>query len=158
MSRTKQFVYRPRTGEQVRRRLAIYGWAKGLYQAYKYNTKALCNYLRSPELPLDDEKRNELADLIGHHIQPKQGKGRKRGIIPSDPDTKKTRDVVAHARVQLRWIKAGNGGKAPRGSYKQILEEACNFFADEGYDVDCDLDKALDDLRRGRPARVSRKS
>jgi hypothetical protein len=158
---TKGFVYRPIPPELVTRRLAIYGWPKGIYQAYKYDTKALCKYLRSHDLPLNEEKRDDLADLIERRIQRKQGKGRKPGVIPRNPDLRdamSTGDVVAHAKTRLKRIRARNGGRAPKGSYKQVIEDVCRDLADQGLEVDADFDKALADLRRGRPARPSRKS
>jgi hypothetical protein len=159
MNKRPPFVYRPRSLAQVQRRLAIYGWDEGLHQAYKGDAEALCNYLRSPDLPLDERKRDELADLIDRRIQRKQGKGRKPGVIPSgSPGTMSTRDVVAVARGRLKSIKARNGGRAPRGIYKQVLEEVCRYYGDEGFNVDVNLDEALDALRRGRPTRISKKS
>ena len=69
MSKTP-FVYRPRTEEQVRRHLAIANWEDGIYQAYRKNTKMLCDYLRSPDLPLDKEKRYALESKMSRPISP----------------------------------------------------------------------------------------
>jgi hypothetical protein len=157
MTRTKQFVYRPRTEEQIRRHLAIANWAHGIYQAYKNDTKALCEYLRSSDLPLDEQKRDDLADLIERRIQLKPGKGRKSGVIPSFPGTITTRDVVAAAKRRLKWIRMRNGGRAPRGSFKQVLEDVCRDYGDD-YNVDVDFDKALNALSRGSRPKPSRKS
>jgi hypothetical protein len=153
MSRTP-FVYRPRTLEQLQRRIAIGGWDKGIYDAYKGDAKALCNYLRSPDLPLDDQKRMDLADLIERRIQRKQGKGRKPGVTPSIPGLMTTRDVVATAKNRLKWIRMRNGGRCPPGTYKQVLEAVLQEFGDQGYNVEVDFDIALDALRRGRRAHL----
>jgi hypothetical protein len=135
-----------------------------IYDAYYYHdTKELCDYLRSPDLPLDEEKRRELADLIDRRIhRRKQGKGgkpgRKPGSIPAKPGVFTTNDAVAFARGRLKWIRARNGGRVPRGTLEKLIEEVCKDFGYEGYKVHVDLEKALRDLRRGRPAHRLRKS
>jgi hypothetical protein len=157
MSERTRFVYHTRTREQLLRHIAIGNWDDWIYQAYKKDTKGLCDYLRDPDLPLDEKKREALADLIEQRIQRKEGKGRKPGAAPSAPGKLTTGDVVAAARVRLKRIKARNGGRAPRGSYKQVLEDLCRFYGDEGYNVDINFEKAIDDLSRGAVKRSVKK-
>jgi hypothetical protein len=146
-------LYLQRRRRYINRRLAIAGWHEGLYRAYKRDTAKLSAYLRS-DLPLDNdkEKRDQLADLIDRLIGRRSGvKGRKPGHIPPQrPDTITTPDVVYYARRELQRIKQLNGGKVPRGTYRAVVEDVCRHFGEQD-GVECNMEQALQMLRRGQP-------
>jgi hypothetical protein len=73
------------TPEDVERRRMIYGWTdqrgviRGgwpvvLNDAHKGDAKALCDYLRRPDLTLGLDKREQLADLIERCVHHRIGK------------------------------------------------------------------------------------
>jgi hypothetical protein len=145
----KSYVYRRPSAEFMKRNLAILRWPEVLYQAYKKETVKLCDYLRS-DLPLDERKRGELADLIERRIQHQSRRGRKPGTIPS-PHEITQGDVIYYARKVLQAIRAENGGKVPRGGLQEALKLVCDDLAYVGYNVEINEDQVLAALRRGQP-------
>jgi hypothetical protein len=136
--------------ERHRARLG-HGWGDALHCAYKRDTAKLCAYLRHPDLPLDEYKRDDLAALIDRRIGRKAGKGRKPGRIPPpDRDKITMDDVVYSAQKVLDRIRQRNGGRAPPGSYQVALAKVCQRLGDEGETVDIDERQALKMLSRGR--------
>jgi hypothetical protein len=137
--------------ESIERLLAIHGWNDALYRAYKRDTVKLAAYLRS-DLPLDQDKREALADLIDRFIHIRTGaKGPKGGRTPPRNPDEVTEDyVVALARPKVDRMRQRNGGKAPPGAYRQAILLTCRMLGDDGYNVEIDVDKALAKMRRGR--------
>jgi hypothetical protein len=135
--------------EWIERQRAISGWGEALYRAYSYDTAKLSAYLRRNDLPLDEGKREALADLIDRRIHRKKSRGRKPGRIPPPHPDRITEDqIVAAARYELDRIRKRNGGKVPPGSYRAVLHE---IYAGTFEDVEIfNENRALKKLRRGR--------
>jgi hypothetical protein len=152
---TSRCIDRKRTVADFQRHLAIHGWLEALPAAYKGDTQALCKYLDS-DLPLDEQKRRELRDLIYWRVHRKHERGRKRGHVPSQAELKggiTPGDVVGLTRARLQRLRRANGGKVPRGGYKQALADICTRLGDDGENVAIDLEQALNALRRGKKRR-----
>src|SRR5262249_1517475 len=148
MSKRAYSYFKP-TAESTKRLLAIIGWDDALHRAYKRDTVKLSAYLRS-DLPLDEQKREDLADLIDRCIHLKKGKGRKPGRIPPRHRAKIIEDYVGRlGRRELQRVRQRNGGKTPRGSVQAAISNVCQRLGDEGEDVDIDGDRVLAMLRRG---------
>jgi hypothetical protein len=143
----------PESREYLARMRLIVGWDKALYHAYKHDTTELSAYLRRPDLPLDEYKREDLAALIDRRIGRKAGKGRKPGRIPPLHPDRYTEDrVVALARDKLDWMRQRIGGKLPPGSYRAVLHEIYEDLVDN-FEEDVEIideDRALKKLWRGR--------
>jgi hypothetical protein len=152
MSKRSEWEPTPESHEYLARMRLIVGWDKALYRAHKHDTTELSAYLRRPDLPLDEDKREELAALIDRLIdRRKEVKGRKPGRIPpSNPDAITVHHVVASTRDELDRIRQSNGGKLPRGSYRAALWQVCQRLGDEGENVEINEKQALKMLKRGR--------
>jgi hypothetical protein len=148
--REPPFVYTPAKPELIRRELQRLGWRDVLIQAYRRQTKGLRDYLRS-DFPLDERKRHELADLIERKIQLGDKKGRKPGAIPV-PREITERDIVEYARLELRRVRARNGGRVPSGGLRRALQTVCRrlgqSFGEEGLNVTIDFEAALAELKK----------
>lgn len=133
---------------------AVSGWDDALHCAYKGDTEKLRAYLLRADLraTLNEYKYAQLADLIYRRIERRQGtRGRKPGRIPPrDPDTATVHDVVRLARNELQRMRQRNGGKAPRDAYKAAVTLAAERLGEDG-NVECNMEEALQMLRRGRP-------
>jgi hypothetical protein len=150
----RSFEYRPPNREAIRRRLQRLGWSKARFAAYKHDTQELCEYLRS-ELPLDQDKRNDLADLIDRRIERKAGPGRKPGVIP--PPHEITQGyIISVVREKLRRERARNGGRVPHGATKRALVNVCRGLANAGESFDVNEDAVLKELKRNRRRRGPR--
>jgi hypothetical protein len=146
------WVPTPESIERHRVRLG-YGWDAALNLAYKHDTVKLSAYLRRPDLPLDQDKREQLADLLDRVVHRRQrGRGgRKPGRIPpANPDAITTYHVVAWTRDRLDRIRRRNGGKLPWGANEAALTHVCQRLADEGEPFEVNEQQALKMLRRGR--------
>jgi hypothetical protein len=143
--RRQSFVYRPPTRVEIERIRMRLGWKDAVYQAYKGDAVALCKYLKS-DLELDETKRHEISELIARRIQRRPGRGRRPGRIPS-PQAEIQQLLLAVARHRLRQLRIANGGRAPRGSYRAVLEQVGADLAEDGY-RNIDIDQALAFLQR----------
>ena len=140
-----------RTFEEIERQLAESGWHEALNDAYRYKTTKLSAYLRRSDLPLDQDKREQLADLIDRRIHRKAGSGRKPGRIPPrDPDEVSEDQIAAAARRKVQSMKQRNDGRTPRGAYLEAIHEVCQYFADNGFSFHIDKENVLAKMRRGR--------
>jgi hypothetical protein len=128
---------------------AIDDWRDALRRAYNRDTRKLTAYLRLRRWDLDEEQREELLDWIDR-IGRKAGRGRKPGREPVWCREATEDDVVRLALGELRRIKQRNGGRTPRGSRRKAILRACQRRADDGDDVNVNMDVALTKLRHMR--------
>jgi hypothetical protein len=150
MTRRSHWSNWQHTPESIERHLAISEWSLALHEAYKRDTRKLCAYLRRTDLPLDQDKREQLADLIDRRIHRKTGKGRKLGRIPpANPEAITPGYIAALARPQIEKLRRRNGGKAPRGALPAAVNDVCRRLGDDGYNIDDKLaEAALAKLRK----------
>jgi hypothetical protein len=129
----------------------LYEWPEALYAAYRGDTRALSKYLRRNDAPLDQNKREQLAELIDRRIGSSGKRGRKPGRIPPRDPGFITADFIAGlARGEVERLKQANGGKTPRGAYREAIDGACEFLGHFGNDInEAEADKALKILKRG---------
>src|SRR5262249_22148347 len=76
-----------------------------MVRAHRGDTKGLCNYLRS-DLPLSEEQREGIADLIFRRIQRKQ-RGRPRGSAPVPNPAREAESLIVCGVRQLEQIPLG---------------------------------------------------
>lgn len=108
-------------------------WSEALHDAYQRKITKLREYLLS-NLPLDDLKREDLANLIERRIERYGGKGRKPGTIPPrDPDEINEAQFVRLLRGDLEHVRKQSGGRVPRGGYKRAFERLCQWLGAQGY-------------------------
>ena len=148
----KKWLWRQRTAEDVRRRLQHGQFRDHIIAAYDRNTKALCDYLQS-DLPLCQEDRKQLADLIHWRIQRKLHDTRGPAHL-LNPVTA-AEHYIAHL-VRVRQKERYGNGPAPWGSLDELIDEVWGQLAEGGhfYGVDGISEnniRAL--LKRGRKTR-----
>jgi hypothetical protein len=135
MTRRPSYVYdKARREKAFRQRLRIYQFDDDIIRAYRGDTKGLCNYLRS-DLPLSEEQREGIAELIYRRIECKQ-RGRPRG---SDPVPNPARDAERQIAYQVRRLKSHRFGDkpAPKGALEALINEVITQW---------DKDDRFDDL------------
>ena len=128
--RTGPYVYKPPPDEALPRRLRAYEFDVAIRRAYKGETRELAEYLRS-DLPLTEERRESLADLIERRLQ-RKGRGRPRGPIPNPRDDA-MRLWIWLARKQLNKIRERSPNhRLPKGTIDKVIDWADDLLAVTG--------------------------
>lgn len=125
------------------------GWPLAITKAHSRDTKDLCDYLLSPDLPLDSEWLENLAELFDRDVHVREGKkGKKPGrFTPLEERQGVITTEVAASVIKNRRRKFG---KVSGVSVEEEIERFANFCSDAGYEVDIDKDKAVRSIRRGK--------
>ena len=145
----RSFIYRPRTGDDVRKHLQVGRLSEAIYRAHKRDAVQLIAFLRS-DLPLSqlDEHRHMLADLLERFIQSKP-RGRRGKSIPTAMGDMQAL-FVARCRRRLKRIRTRAGGKLPRGTIAKVMDEVAALMAEEGDVEGIDGDAAYQALLKQR--------
>jgi hypothetical protein len=118
---TSKFGYKKRTREQFLRVLREDQFDDDINRAYRGDTGPLCDYLKNSDLPLKDEHREKLADLIYRHIQRKQ-RGRPRGSSPVPNPAREAERLIVYGVRQSKLRMFGNK-KVPRGKLPELIRQ-----------------------------------
>jgi hypothetical protein len=86
--------------QALQRRRRINQFDDDILRAHRGDTEGLCSYLRS-ELPLSEEQREGIADLINRRIQRKQ-RGRPRGSAPVPNPAREAESLIVYGVRQLK--------------------------------------------------------
>jgi hypothetical protein len=123
------------------------GWRQAIYQAHAKDPRALCEYLRCFALPLDEDHRRDLAELIDRYVQQRRGrKGRRPGRIPS-PTSDLQQELFARIRYRLRLMRDANRGRVPHGGLRRSVEQVNEELFEDGFGC-VDIEWAVETLRR----------
>lgn len=148
------FGYQKRTREQFLRLLRIEQFDEDIARAYRGDTRLLCDFLKNSDLPLKDEHREKLADLIYWRIERKK-RGRPRGSVPvPNPGRDAERFIVDEVR-QLKSRMFGDK-RVPRGKLNALIDQVCKSTADRFDGLGGDIKKAniRRELKRGTKKRA----
>lgn len=135
--------------QALKRRLRQYQFDDDIIDAYRGDTAALCEYLRL-DLPLSEEQREKLADLIYRRIQRKR-RGERGPSAPFASQAQEGERQIAYLVQKL--VKQRYGGKTPKGKREAALQEvierldADDWFADYGGKIKIENIRAI--LNRG---------
>jgi hypothetical protein len=111
------FVYKKRSPEEHRRRLRVFAFEEHIIRAYRGETGPLREYLQS-DLPLSQEHREQLAELVYWRIQNKGRGKRGKGAPTFNPDRQGER-LIAYEVRKLKEQRYGNR-RAPRGTNEKL--------------------------------------
>jgi hypothetical protein len=148
----RSFKYTPLRYETVEREIREGEFPEAVNKAYKGDTKQLCDYLREADRLRLRVDHAALADLIEWGLQNKR-RGRPRGPSPvSTARSELHAELVGGARMQLKYMRAQNGGRAPWGAYEVAVKKMAEALAEDGsYRIEeCDIEAAVQKLRKGR--------
>jgi len=140
--------YKPNPEARLRR-LRMDQFDDDITRAYRGDTGSLCDYLKDSDLPLKQQHRQQLADLIYRRIEQKK-RGRPRGSDPvPNPVREAERAIVDDVR-QLKLRRFGNKG-VPKGGLNALIYEALenNAYAFEGFGADINIANIRRELKRG---------
>jgi hypothetical protein len=147
------FVYQKGSREQFLRQLQF---DDDIFRAYRGDTGPICDYLKNPSLPLTDEHREKLAELISWRIQRKQ-RGRPRGSVPVPNAGREAEQLIIYQVRQLKLRRFGNK-RVPRGGLKALIEEVLENNADrfDGLGGEISIANIRRELKRGtKPSSAS---
>jgi hypothetical protein len=122
-------------------------------------TKPLCDYLRDYTLPLRQEHREQLAELIHRyvHIKPR---GRPAGAVDRSPRAVVKGVWKARVRdLEREWHKNHLGERLPKGLRMTFIKRVGAELAEDGdfYKIEkITTDEIRDILERGNPKRHSK--
>ena len=143
--RKTKIVYRKRSRESYERLLRDAQFDDDVCRAYRGDTGRLCDYLRKSHLPLTDEHRERLADLIEWGIQRKQ-RGRPSVFIPI-PGREAESYIVGEVR-QLKLNRFGDK-RLPKGMLSALIAEACEKHAERFEGLLFSIENIRRELKRG---------
>jgi hypothetical protein len=148
------FVYQKRSREQFLRRLRIFQFDDDVLGAYRGDTGPLCDYLKNSDLPLTDEHREKLAELIYWRIQRKQ-RGRPRGSVPVPNPARGAELLIAHQVRQLK-LRMFGGKRVPRGTLNALIDQVLENNADhfDGLGGEISIENIRRELKRGTKKRA----
>src|SRR5262249_21135281 len=141
------FVYQKGSREQFFRELQF---DDDVLRAYRGDTGPLCDYLKNSDLPLKQEHREQLAELIYRRIEQKK-RGRPRGSDPvPNREGREAEDLIVYQVRQLKLRKFGNK-RVPRGALGALIEEVLENNADrfDGLGGEISIAKIRRELKRG---------
>ena len=143
------FGYQKRSREQLLRRLRIYQFDDDVVRAYRGDTEPLCDYLKNLDLPLHEDHREKLAELIHWRNQRKQ-RGRPRGSAPVPNPGRQAEQLIVYQVRQLKSRLYGKG-RVPRGGLNALIEEVCVNNAErfDGLGGDISIANIRRELKRG---------
>src|SRR2546429_5660034 len=146
---SKRFVYRKRSREQFLQVLRISQFDDDVRRAYRGDKGRLCDYLKNPALPLTDEHREKLAELIYWRIRRKQ-RGRPRGSVPVPNPGREAEQLIVYKVRQLKLRMFGNE-RVPRGTLNALIDEVLKNNADrfDGLGGDISIVNIRRELKRG---------
>jgi hypothetical protein len=153
----RKFVYQRRSDEQIRRRRRMDQFDRDIVDAHRGDTKRLCEYLETADLPLSQDQREQIADLIRRRIQRKQrGRPRGSGLVPNP--AREAERLIAYGVRQLKLRKYGDK-PVPRGKLDQLIDQVCEDTAERFEGVGgISIDNIRSELKRGRKAKAKVKS
>jgi hypothetical protein len=147
--RRTPFVYQRRSDEQIRQLLRIGQFDDDIINAHRGDTKGLCEYLETADLPLSQDQREQIAELIRRRIQRKQ-RGRPRGSAPVPNPAREAERLIAYMVRQLKSRKYGDK-PVPKGKLNELIDQVCEDTAERFEGVGgISIDNVRSELKRPR--------
>jgi hypothetical protein len=117
--------------EQILRRQRMNKFDDDINRAYRGDTEGLRDYLKS-DLPLLQDQREQIADLIHRRIERKQ-RGRPRGPTPIPNPAREAREAESEIVYEVRQLKLHMYGdkRVPRDKLDELIDQVCEDKAEK---------------------------